>query len=477
MAVAAGAEHTVVVGEDGGVFTFGGGSRGQLGTGGTEHTLNPTRVGGLPPSSGPVRQVAAGYNHTGIVTEAGDLFMCGAGENGRLGLGDKDNRTTPTLVARAEFDGEAVLMVACGERHTAVLTEGGVVYTFGEGDYGQLGHGDEEDQLAPRRVSATWFRLDESVEGPGERIVMVATGFQHTVALSEAGHVFTWGLNSNGQLGHDDLDDYILPNPVEGRWFEGQTVVFVAAGGDHTVAVTAAGRLYTWGSGGYGQLGHGDTRDRLVPTLAGGPTGPAFQGHEGEQVVMAACGLVHTLVVTQDGGLWACGDGRYGQHGLEDMTSRYEFERVGGSTGAAFDGAKVVAGAAGNFHSAVVTEDGALWTWGKNRFGQLSHGDREYRLVPSKVVAANLGNGRIGRCRPLPTAHALAFSMGTHGRLGAASPLAALAGESGLLVMIASAANRWVGGAAGECEGLVRLLGGVSAARRRRYVQTTQAGS
>tara|TARA_Y100000389_G_scaffold39649_1_gene34105 strand:+ start:48 stop:251 length:204 start_codon:yes stop_codon:yes gene_type:complete len=67
--------------------------------------------------------------------------------------------------------------------------------------------------------------------------------------------------------------------------------------------------------------------------------------------------------------------------------------------------------------------------------------------------------------------------MGTHGRLGAASPLAALAGESGLLVMIASAANRWVGGAAGECEGLVRLLGGVSAARRRRYVQTTQAGS
>jgi hypothetical protein len=67
--------------------------------------------------------------------------------------------------------------------------------------------------------------------------------------------------------------------------------------------------------------------------------------------------------------------------------------------------------------------------------------------------------------------------MGTHGRLGAGSPLAPLAGEPGLLTMIARVANRWIGGAAGESEALVRLLGGVSVARRRRNVQNTQAGS
>jgi len=462
----------VVVDEDGSVFAFGDGRRGKLGTGAFS-SLTPTRVAGL---TVPVRQVAAGGWHTGIVTEAGDLFMCGLGRFGRLGLGDENGRTTPTLLPRAVFDGEAVLMVACGGVHTAVLTEGGGVYTFGEGRRGQLGHWDEESKLKPMRVPATWFRLDDLIEGLGERIVMVATGFEHTVALSEAGHVFTWGCNSNGQLGHDDQDDYIAPKPVEGEWFGGETVVFVAASGNHTAAVTAGGRLYTWGWNYYGQLGHGDTRDRLVPTLVGGPTGPAFQGHEGGQVVMAACGGVHTLVVTQDGALWACGDGRYRQHGLEDMTSRYEFERVGGSTGAAFGGARVVAGAAGDYHSAVMTEDGALWTWGKNSGGQLGHSDVETRLVPTKVVAANLGNGRIGRYRPLPTAHALAFSMGTHGRLGAGSPLAPLAGEPGLLTMIARATKRWIGGAAGECEGLVRLLGGVSVDRRRRYVQTTQAG-
>ena len=59
--------------------------------------------------------------------------MCGEGEHGRLGLGDEDDRTTPMLVARAVFDGEAVLMVACGEEHTAAVTEGGGVYAFGYG--------------------------------------------------------------------------------------------------------------------------------------------------------------------------------------------------------------------------------------------------------------------------------------------------------------------------------------------------------
>ena len=85
-----------------------------------------------------MRQVATGNSHTGIVTEAGDLLMCGWGEDGRLGLGDEEDRATPTLVARAVFDGEAVLMVACGEEHTVVATEGGGVYTFGAVSYTHL---------------------------------------------------------------------------------------------------------------------------------------------------------------------------------------------------------------------------------------------------------------------------------------------------------------------------------------------------
>ena len=126
MAAAAGCFHSAAVGEDGALFVWGSGNYGQLGTGDTASRLAPTRVAGLP---APVRQVAAGASHTGIVTDAGDLLTCGYGQDGQLGLGDKDNRTTPTLVARAVFDGEAAVMVACGAWHTAALAERGGVYT------------------------------------------------------------------------------------------------------------------------------------------------------------------------------------------------------------------------------------------------------------------------------------------------------------------------------------------------------------
>jgi alpha-tubulin suppressor-like RCC1 family protein len=473
MAVAAGEYHTVVVGEDGRVFAFGSDHSGQLGLGDNERRFIVADVAGLPPLPGPVRQVAAGGNHTGIVTDAGDLLMCGRGEYGQLGLGDEGARTTPTLLARALFDGEAVLMVACGEEHTVVATVGGGVYTFGKGKDGRLGHGDEENQPAPRRVPAAGFN--------GERVVMVAVGAAHTVALSEAGRVFTWGRGEDGRLGHNDRKNQLAPRQVEpGRFAppggpggQGERVVFVAAGVGHTAAVTAGGRLYTWGYGQFGQLGHCDGYVRLVPTLVGG-----LESLEGGQVVMVACGAFHTLVVTQDGGLWAFGNGRYGQLGIGDRPESSFKIRLGGSTGAAFGGARVVAAAAGIYHSAAVTEDGALWTWGDSYRAPLGHGDwGRQRLVPTRVTSATLQNTRIGRCHPLPTAHALAFAMGTHGRLGASSPVRTLAGECGLLVMIASAANRWIGGAAGESEALIRLLGGVSAARRRRYVQTAQAGS
>ena len=116
-----GGGHSAAVGEDGALFVWGFGAYGRLGTGDAADRVAPT-VAGLP---APVRQVAAGASHTGIVTEAGDLLMCGDGMQGQLGLGDEEDRTTPTLVARAVFAGEAVLTLACGLSHVAVVTEGG----------------------------------------------------------------------------------------------------------------------------------------------------------------------------------------------------------------------------------------------------------------------------------------------------------------------------------------------------------------
>ena len=185
------------------------------------------------------------------------------------------------------------------------------------------------------------------------------------------------------QLGHGDREDQQAPRQVEAGRFGGEMVVFVAAGIFHTVAVTAGERLYTWGVGNVGQLGHGDTGNRLVPTLVG-----AF-AFGGSAVVMAACGYSHTLVVTQDGALWACGYGFNGQLGLNHVGNMHAFERVGAG---AFGGARVVAAAAGSCHSAAVTEDGALWTWGLGSFGQLGHGYEavSYTHLRAHETKANL---------------------------------------------------------------------------------------
>ena len=172
---------------------------------------------------------------------------------------------------------------------------------------------------------------------------------------------------------------------------------------------------------------------RLVPTLVGAG---AFGG---SAVVMAACGGAHTLAVTHDGALWACGWGLFGQLGLNDEAKRRVFERV---RAGGFGGARIVAAAAGYMHSAAVTENGLLWTWGSGDSGQLGHGDGEDRLVPTVVAGTGLEGGRIGRCRGLPAEHALAFAMGTHDRLGAASPMQGLVGEEGLLRMISGWCRR-----------------------------------
>lgn len=462
MAVATGEASTFAVAEDGTFFAWGQDNYGEVGIIHSD-TETPRRVSTLPSSSGPVRQVSVGGWHTGIVTEVGNLFMCGRGSYGRLGLGNSHPKRTPTLVGRAAFDGDAVLMVACGAEHTAVVTEGGNVYTFGRGEYGRLGHGDNQDQLIPRRIPAALFN--------GEQVVMVAAGMLHTVALTNVGHVFTWGHCLYGQLGHGNQENQSLPQQVEPEVFatgeapfdQDKKVVFVSAGGGHhTNAVTSGGRLYTWGLGFSGNLGHGDTGNRLVPTPVQG-----FGKPGGPEVAMTACGVSHTLVVTQDGALWACGRGDSGQLGLNDDVNRTVFERVGG---AEFQGVKVVAAVAGYQHSAAVTEDGALWTWGNGNFGRLGHGGNISRLVPTRVPLDSLGGLRIGRCRVLPKAHAFAFLMGTKLLDKNTSNVKKLAGEMLLVPMICS----WCAvlpGMAGRMEGLMRLCGGFHAWRQQRVLR------
>ncbi len=134
------------------------------------------------------------------------VYSWGCGSDGRLGLGDYESRSTPSLIdSILEYEFSAI---ACGYLHSALLDKTGGVYTFGYGDYGQLGHGNEIKQCRPLKVHAL----------ADQRVVRLAAGGFHTMGLTEAGGLFAWGLANHGQLGiskHFDRNFVSTPTRID----------------------------------------------------------------------------------------------------------------------------------------------------------------------------------------------------------------------------------------------------------------------
>lgn len=404
MAVALGGNQILVVVEDGFCRSCGVNDEGQLGSGDNSDRQTLEMVNALPELA---KQVDAGVGYSAVVTDEGNLFMFGSGMNGKLGLGDHDNRLTPTQVPRAMFDNNDVLMVSCGSSHTVVLTFDGV-YTFGGNDCGQLGHGNKQNSIEPVKVA----ELD------GTEISMVAAGSMHTIALSKRGEVFAWGWNLAGQLGHGDKQDKLIPQKIQTEHFNNTRVRMVSAAGMHTAAVTETGRLYTWGQNHVGQLGHGDLEKRLSPT----------ENSSDYAIASIKCTDLGTILVTKDGTLYICG---LYQIKRESSFQRIDPEKFGGAT---------VAAAAGNgLEFAAVTQDGKLWTWGSGNFGMLCHDNKEDCPDPLAVAGTGVGGsiGGVGRrwFQKFPD-HAIAAAMATHARLGRTSTLAEVFAEESLLQKI-----------------------------------------
>jgi hypothetical protein len=247
-----------------------------------------------------------------------------------------------------------------------------------------------------------------------------------------------------------------------------------------------------WAVGGGFTLGRGDAAANSLTPVRVGAEG-AFKERK---VLTVACGAFHTLAVTEDGRLWSWGSGSGGMLGHSGEGHRLQPEEVGAEW---FGGAKVVTAACGMHHSAAVTDDGALYTWGRreapgpdgvHRLTGLGHPDPDDKHVPTLVAPHYLHGTRIGRCLPPSPLHAVAFAMGTHKRLGAGtgasglggtrksrrveeaeegmicpppsapSPIMLLAGEPGLVRIVVEACQWQPVGVGGNAEGLVRLLGG-----------------
>ncbi|XP_045892497.1 probable E3 ubiquitin-protein ligase HERC4 [Micropterus dolomieu] len=200
--VACGSQHAAALTKDGHVYTWGQDSRGQLGLGKRKSGPNsPQHLRSL--SAIPLVQIAAGGEQSFALSVSGGVFGWGRNDCGQLGLGDTADRHTPTPVHCLNM--KKTVQISCGKDHTAVLTKDGAVFTFGSGTYGQLGHNSFSDELRPRLVAELW----------GAKVTKIACGRHHTLVLTNSKRVYSFGCGEQGQLGHGEESHSSVPLPVQ----------------------------------------------------------------------------------------------------------------------------------------------------------------------------------------------------------------------------------------------------------------------
>ncbi|XP_072321506.1 E3 ISG15--protein ligase HERC5-like [Eucyclogobius newberryi] len=199
--ISCGTHHSLALTKDGEVFSWGVDSRGQLGVGKCgPGTTSPQHVKST--SDLPVVLLAAGGEQSFCLTVSGGVWSWGCNSCGQLGLGDTTDRHTPELLQQLHM--KKASHICCGEEHTAVLTKDGVVYTFGSGQHGQLGHNSFRDELRPRLVAELW----------GSKVMAVACGRFHTLVLTDS-HVYSCGAQDRACRGTREQDSAAVPLLVQ----------------------------------------------------------------------------------------------------------------------------------------------------------------------------------------------------------------------------------------------------------------------
>ncbi|CCW69695.1 unnamed protein product [Phytomonas sp. Hart1] len=339
------------------------------------------------------------------------LFSWGFGGSGELGTQRFDDRDVPTPVRVAPF-GVRITHLTLGSNYSCALSDDGNVYTFGNGDWGQLGLGDSRNLenhpcdksavvLVPRRVP-----LFER-----HRAVHISAGYAFVIAVVEGHRVYFWGNNNHGQSGlgpkYFDANSKKIDEPKLVESLEGKRVVQVGCGSFFTIALTADGRLYSWG---------------LIECLGLGPPEAVRQRYHGSSILGESlsnerhgvlltpqevhvetasplryihAGQWHSGVINAAGELFTWGVGYQGRLGHGTREPAYVPTLVRGMLA----GHRVADVACGSFHTVALTDRGVVFCWGDNASGQCgtSVGHTEAVTSPYRVVGLEYVAGGVAR--------------------------------------------------------------------------------
>jgi len=326
-------------------------------------------------------------NSVRFITADGKVMVWGENAGGSLGTGNYADSYTPLDISSSgDLAGKRIIALAAGDNHCVALDTNGVLYSWGHNYYGPLGSGDFNDRLYPGPVAAGALA--------GKKVIYIAAGDHNTYAIAEDHRVYAWGWNYFGMLGDglgDQSDNHNTCEPgiVDTTGvLKGKEIVSVAAGLWFVVALDKDGHLYSWGINDHGALGAGSNEEMVnVPVAV--DTGGVLKG---KKIVKIAAGEFFAMALDDEGHLYTWGENTYGQ--LGNNTTADSKVPVAVDTSGVLKGKKISAIAAGDQHCLALSDDGRLYACGMNDYGQLGTQTTFGDSVPVEVYTGGYLAGK-----------------------------------------------------------------------------------
>ena len=390
--------HSLIIANDGSVYACGNNVYGQLGnntTNNNQYLAQMIQPNDLPSTAKAIK-TAAGQFHSLVLYDNGYVYACGSNSYGQLGNGNNGNNNNNLILTRmltpTDINGISIntntkaINIAAGGFHSLVLYDDGNVYACGSNSYGQLGNGTNINQSNLTQMSPPIDRYNNLINA---KAINIAAGVSHSLILYDDNNICACGFNNKGQLGNNTFDWNINPilTQMITTYIYGITIntkaINISAGSYNSLVLYDTGNVYGCGLDDSGELGIESQSNQLTFQYMYPPTDINGISINAKAINIAAGGI-HSLVLYDNGNVYACGNYINGQVGngkfginTNDITDSNNISIRLVQMIIPLDinnkpiTAKAINIAAGASHSIVLYDDGSVYACGLNSNGQL----------------------------------------------------------------------------------------------------------